>query len=67
MDHRGDQNKVLYPLSKPDDFVLALVEFLSDNQHRVHQLSRPFEGPRFRVTSVNHAMAELIARAEEPR
>ncbi|MCB0059449.1 MAG: hypothetical protein KDE45_20570, partial [Caldilineaceae bacterium] len=36
------KNKVLYPLSKPDDFVLALVEFLSDNQHRVHQLSRPF-------------------------
>jgi SNF2 family DNA or RNA helicase len=62
------RNEILYSLNKPDDFILAIVEFLGDTEHRVHYLRRPFQrDPDFGVTSVNYDMAELIARAEAPR
>jgi len=62
------KNEILYSLNKPDDFILAIVEFQSGNAHRVHYLRRPFQRePDFGVTSVNYNMDELIARGEAPR
>ncbi|MDZ4258233.1 MAG: helicase-related protein [Gemmatimonadales bacterium] len=61
------RNEILYSLNKPDDFILAIVEFLSDDEHRVHYVRRPFtREPDFGVTSVNYDFAELLARAGEP-
>ena len=62
------RNEILYSLNKPDDFILAIVEFTSEDTHRVHYLRQPFQRePDFGVTSVNYDFAELLARAEEPR
>lgn len=61
------RNEVLYSLNKPDDFILAIVEFLPDDCHKVHYVRRPFRRePDFGVTSVNYGFAELLERAEEP-
>jgi hypothetical protein len=62
------RNEILYSLNKPDDFILAIVEFLPDDSHRVHYVRRPFRRePDFGVTSVNYDFAELLARAEATR
>ena len=62
------RNEILTSLNKPDDYILALVEFLEGGAHRVHYVRRPFRRePDFGVTSVNYSIAELLARAEEPR
>ena len=29
------RNEILYSLNKPDDYILAIVEFLGENDHRV--------------------------------
>jgi hypothetical protein len=61
------KNEILYSLNKPDDYILAMVEFLNDGSHRVHYLRRPFQRePDFGVTSVNYDFVELLARAESP-
>ncbi len=61
------KNEILYSLNKPDDYILAVVEFLDENRHRVHYVRRPFNRePDFGVTSVNYDFSELIERAEEP-
>ena len=61
------RNEILYSLNKPEDFVLAIVEFLDDGAHRVHYTRRPFHRePDFGVTSVNYNFADLLARAESP-
>ena len=62
------KNEILYSLNKPEDFILAIVEFLDGDAHRVHYVRRPFHRePDFGVTSVNYNLAELLERAEEPR
>ena len=62
------KNEILYSLNKPDDFILAMVEFREDGSHVVHYLRRPFQRePDFGVTSVNYDFAELLARSEAPR
>jgi hypothetical protein len=62
------RNEILTSLNKPDDYILAVVEFLEGGAHRVHDIRRPFRRePDFGVTSVNYSIAELLARAEEPR
>jgi len=61
------KNEILYSLNKPEDFILAIVEFLPDDAHRVHYLRRPFQRePDFGVTSVNYNFEELLARAGGP-
>jgi len=61
------RNEILYSLNKPDDFILAIVEFLDGDSHRVHYLRQPFQRePDFGVTSVNYDFAELLTRAEQP-
>ena len=57
------RNEILTSLNKPDDFILAVVEFDGPG-HRVHYIRQPFQRePDFGVTSVNYGFAELIAKA----
>jgi superfamily II DNA or RNA helicase len=59
------RNEILYSLNKPEDFILAIVEFLDDERHRVHYLRQPFRRePDFGAASVNYDFAELIERSE---
>jgi len=61
------RNEILYSLNKPEDFILAIVEFLDSDSHRVHYIRQPFQRePDFGVTSVNYDFAELLARAGAP-
>ena len=61
------RNEILYSLNKPDDFILAIVEFLSDDDHKVHYIRNPFlREPDFGVTSVNYNFSELLAKSKEP-
>jgi superfamily II DNA or RNA helicase len=61
------KNEILYSLNKPEDFILAIVEFLDGDTHRVHYVRQPFQRePDFGVTSVNYDFAELVARARQP-
>jgi SNF2 family DNA or RNA helicase len=61
------KNEILYSLNKPDDFILAIVEFMSDDTHRVHYVRKPFQRePDFGVTSVNYDFRELVARSSKP-
>jgi SNF2 family DNA or RNA helicase len=60
------RNEILYSLNKPEDFILAIVEFTGEDTHRAHYLRQPFKRePDFGVTSVNYDFAELILRAGE--
>ena len=60
------RNEILYSLNKPDDFILAIVEFAGD-AHRVHYIRQPFRRePDFGVTSVNYDFAELLAKGTPP-
>jgi len=61
------KNEILYSFNKPEDFILAIVEFLPGDAHRVHYVRQPFQRePDFGVTSVNYDFAQLLARAEKP-
>jgi hypothetical protein len=61
------KNEILCSLNKPEDFILAIVEFDGDHA-QAHYLRQPFRRePDFGVTSVNYDFAELIGRAEAPR
>ena len=43
------RNEILYSLNKPDDFILAIVEFIDGETHKVHYLREPFKSePDFR-------------------
>ena len=61
------KNEILYSLNKPENFILALVEFIDEGAERVYYLQRPFRRePDFGVTSVNYDFADLLARSEAP-
>lgn len=61
------KNEILYSLNKPDDFILAIVEFKQGDNHQVHYLRQPFQRePDFGVTSVNYDFTELLERAGVP-
>jgi len=62
------RNEILYSLNKPDDFILAIVEFSSDGKHRPYYLHQPFQRESdFGGTSVNYDFAELPSRAGAPK
>jgi SNF2 family DNA or RNA helicase len=62
------KNEILYSLNKPDDYILAIVEFLPGDLHKVHYVRQPFQRePDFGVTSVNYTLAELLAKGEVMR
>ncbi len=61
------KNEILTALNKPDDYILALVIFHADGRQSVHYVRQPFRRePDFGVTSVDYAIAALLARAGEP-
>lgn len=61
------RNEVLTSLNKPEDYILAIVEFGEGAPDQVSYVRRPFKRePDFGVTSVNYALPELLARAELP-
>jgi superfamily II DNA or RNA helicase len=61
------RNEILYSLNKPEDFILAMVEFTDGQQHRLHYLREPFKRePDFGASAVLYSFAELIARAGVP-
>jgi len=61
------KNEILYSLNKPEDFILAIVEFIDAENHRTHYLRQPFlREPDFGVTSVNYDFSELLRRAQPP-
>lgn len=61
------RNEILFSLNKPQDFILAIVEFLEQGGHRVHYLRRPFQRePDFGVTDVRYSFGGLLERAGEP-
>ena len=61
------RNEILYSLNKPDDFILAIVEFVDNEGHKAHYLRQPFtREPDFGVTSVNYDFADLLGRARLP-
>ena len=61
------KNEILFSLNKPDDYILAIVEFSVDGGHRVHYLRRPFRRePDFDVTDVRYDFTALLQRAGEP-
>jgi uncharacterized protein DUF3883 len=61
------RNEILYSLNKPDEFILAIVEFMDSDTHQVHYVRRPFRRePDFGVTSVNYDFGELLARRDDP-
>ena len=61
------RNEILYSLNKPEDFILAMVEFQPEGEYRTRYLRQPFSSePDFGVTSVNYDFAQLLARSEEP-
>lgn len=64
------RNEILYSLSKPDDFILAIVELPPGDQHLLHYPRRPFEHSGittdFKGASVAFPFADLLARAQIP-
>ena len=61
------RNEILYSMNKPEDYRLAIVEFLDDGAHRVHYLREPFRRePDFDAASVNYSFKDLLARAKPP-
>lgn len=62
------RNEILYSLNKPDDFILAIVEFTGPDSHQVHYIRKPFRRePDFHSASVNYHFSELLALGEAPR
>jgi SNF2 family DNA or RNA helicase len=61
------KNEILYSLNKPEDFILAIVEFLEGDAYRVHYVRQPFHRePDFHAHSVNYGFAELLSKANHP-
>ena len=61
------KNEILTSLNKPEDYILAIVEFHNGGTEQVHYVRQPFHRePDFGVTSVNYDLPELLARAEAP-
>lgn len=61
------RNEILYSLNKPEDFILAIVEFGENGREQVRYLRQPFQRePDFGAASVNYTMAELLERASDP-
>jgi SNF2 family DNA or RNA helicase len=61
------RNEILYSLNKPDEFILAIVEFMNSDSHKIHYVRQPFQRePDFGVTSVNYTFSELLNRASAP-
>ncbi|RMD84965.1 MAG: DUF3883 domain-containing protein, partial [Candidatus Dadabacteria bacterium] len=61
------KNEILCSLNKPDDYILAVVEFIDNTDYKVYYVKNPFRRePDFGATSVNYKFSELIERGFNP-
>src|SRR5206468_9492237 len=64
------KNEILYSFNKPDDFILAMVEFFEGGEHKTHYLRRPFHGKgittEFSGATVDFPFKRLIAEGAVP-
>ncbi|MGC2775024.1 MAG: helicase-related protein, partial [Bradyrhizobium sp.] len=64
------KNEILYSFNKPDDFILAIVEFCDGGEHKTHYLRRPFHGKgittEFSGATVDFPFTRLIAEGAVP-
>lgn len=65
------RNEILTALNMPDDFILAIVSDPGADAEQVRYVRRPFDGrgvtTDFNGVSINFPMADLLAKATEPR
>lgn len=62
------KNEILTALNKPEDFILSIVLTDGEKAATPRYVREPFQRePDFGVTSVNYALDELLAKAEDPR
>jgi hypothetical protein len=53
------KHEILYSLNKLEDFILAIIEPMTDRSHRVHYVRHPFRRePGFGVISVHYDFAK---------
>jgi hypothetical protein len=61
------KNEILTSLNKPEDYILAIVEFWEEAAHEISYVREPFRRePDFGVTSVNYDLGELKSRGTVP-
>lgn len=64
------KNEIMTALNRPDNYILALVEFMPDGSEQVRYVRRPFVESGittdFTGTSVNFPFAELLAQGAQP-
>ncbi len=61
------RNEILTALNKPEDYIVAIVEFLDESNHKVYYLREPFNvEPDFGVTSLNYDFKGLLEKAQAP-
>ncbi|HJY05586.1 MAG TPA: DUF3883 domain-containing protein, partial [Bryobacteraceae bacterium] len=64
------KNEILTSFNKPDDFILAIVEFKDRDTHSVHYVRRPFHDKgitsEFAGATVNFPFSQLLAQAMPP-
>lgn len=60
------KNEIRYSLNKPDDFILAIVEFLDGETHRVRYVRSPFQRESDFGVTVNYDFDELAAKGRDP-
>lgn len=60
-------NEILYSLNKPDQFILAIVQFHHDETPKISYIRTPFRcEPDFGVTSVKYNLKTLLSKASDP-
>ena len=65
------KNEILYSFNKPDDFILAIVEFFDGGEHKTHYLRQPFQREpgittEFSGATVDFPFTRLIAEGAAP-
>jgi superfamily II DNA or RNA helicase len=64
------KNEILTSFNKPDDFILAIVEFGDRDAHSVHYVRRPFHDKgitaEFAGATVNFPFSQLLGQAMPP-
>lgn len=61
------RNEILTALNKPENYIIAIVEFTSDTDHRVYYLRNFFsKEPEFEMTCTAFSFEELLRKAGPP-
>ena len=60
-------NEILTSLNKPENYILSIVEFFDNGDHKVHYVRKPFQKDvNFEMTSVDYATKKLLKRSKSP-